>query len=177
MNEPHNLSTASQKVPTSTGMEFTRICLKVSRKRINRRIPNFGYDAHLRYRVPRINEWGGPPCKNRTKSLTIKCFSPLSPGRVRRSGHSPSPHIRVRGTYTSARSKSKSYAIVQTDMNSGINVSMYWIRGSGVLNESLLHACHTHSLRTLSPSIDSGVFPRLSVAIDPSFGSGGCKME
>ena len=67
--------------------------------------------------------------------------------------------------------------MVQTGINSGINVSMYWIRGGGVLNESLLHACQTHSRRTLSPSVDSGVFSRSSVAVDPSFGTGGCKIE
>ena len=85
-------------------------------------------------------------------------------------------HIRVWGAYACARSKSKSYAIMETGINSEIKFSVY-SRRYGSKNKSLSHACQIHSRRILIPSADSGVFPRSRVAMEPSFGSGGCKTE
>lgn len=121
--KPHNLSTASQKGPMSTGMRFVRTCLRTGK--LND-LAFAQHETHLKYKVPRISEWCGTPSKNRTKSLTMKCLSVISPGRVRHTGHFLYLHIRVRGTYTFARSESKSNAIVQTGINSGMKVSRYW---------------------------------------------------
>ena len=67
--------------------------------------------------------------------------------------------------------------MVQTDIKSRMVVSIYGNGESGVPNKSLSHASQIHSCRIRIPSTDSDVFPRSSVAMDPSFGDGGCRME